>query len=225
MPMLKPFTNLGLIRKRGDVPAHGVQRQLPPALGLADYSPCGQYRYTLGRDYPPDASTTRPGYIAWLMLNPSSATELEDDPTVQRCFVRSRALGFAEAIVVNLFAFRSTAPAGMLNHLEPIGTVNDLVLREVCGGAELLMLAWGVHGRHLDRDVAVLTALRTKWRVAATTPRNLYALGINPPRVRDPIQRASPSHPLYQSYDKRALPLLLEFDEQHLITGCEVPPR
>lgn len=223
--MLKPFTNLGLIRKRGDVPAHGVQRQLPPALGWADYSPCGEYRYTLGRDYGPDDSTQRPGYVAWLMLNPSTATELEDDPTVQRCFVRARALGFAQAIVVNLFAYRATAPGDMLAQADPVGAVNDLVLREVCGGAELLLLAWGNHGRHRDRDVEVLKALRTKWRVEGSTPRNLYALGVNPPRERDPVRRTSPSHPLYLSYDQRALPLLLEFGDEHQITGCEVPPR
>lgn len=223
--MLKPFTNLGLNRKRGEVAAHGVQRQLPPALGWADYSPCASYRYTLGREYFPDVSTTRAGYIAWLMLNPSTATELEDDPTVQRCFVRARSLGFAQAVVVNLFAYRATSPEVMCDHPEPIGPVNDLVLREVCGGAELLMLAWGCDGRHLDRDVHVLQSLRTKWRVDGKTPRNLYALGLNPARQRDPIQRASPSHPLYLSYDKRALPLLLEFDDQHQITGIEVPPR
>jgi hypothetical protein len=251
--MLKPFTNYGLVRRRGEVPEGNAscrtssdpkQRRLykPPACGWADFSPCGAYRYTLGRDYDPQwrvsEVTYRPGYLVWLLLNPSEACESCDDNTTHLCFVRSRSMligyhddrsemriGWDQVIVLNLFAYIATIRQDMTRHAEPVGPFNDVVLGEVIAGADMVMLGYGCDGRHQDRDVEVLTKLRTRWWVEQGQPRNLYCLGLNPPRARDPIQRASSSHPLYQSYDKRAMRLRLEFDERHWITGCEVPPR
>ncbi|MEY3307813.1 MAG: hypothetical protein RLZZ413_1851, partial [Pseudomonadota bacterium] len=41
----------------------------------------------------------------------STATEFQNDPTVERCERRARALGFGAFRVTNIFAFRATDPA------------------------------------------------------------------------------------------------------------------
>ncbi len=249
--MLKPFTNLGLIRRRGEVPegnragrtaADPKVRRLykPPAIGWADFAPCGTYRYTLGRDYDPQwhvpGVTYRPGYCVWLLLNPSEAREDFDDNTTHLCFVRSRAMligyhadqseiriGWDQVIVLNLFAYIATMRQVMLEHDDPVGAFNDVVLGSVIAGADQVMLAYGCDGRHRDRDVEVLTKLRTRWWCDEWTPRNVYCLGGNKGAYHElrHKNRISPVHPLYQGYDKRALARLVYFDESHLITGIE----
>ncbi|MBT8413142.1 MAG: DUF1643 domain-containing protein, partial [Boseongicola sp.] len=55
----------------------------------AVYSPCEKYRYALTREW--DARGRR---LVFVMLNPSKATELANDPTVERCERRARQLGY-----------------------------------------------------------------------------------------------------------------------------------
>ncbi|HEV8035664.1 DUF1643 domain-containing protein, partial [Yoonia sp.] len=59
------------------------------APSTAIYSDCERYRYALTRTW--DAKGKR---VLFVMLNPSKATEVQNDPTVERCERRARALGF-----------------------------------------------------------------------------------------------------------------------------------
>jgi hypothetical protein len=70
---------------------------------LAHFSDCEHYRYWLRRDW--DASLPA---IAFLMLNPSTADEVVNDPTIERCQRRAIAMGYGSMIIVNLFPFRLT---------------------------------------------------------------------------------------------------------------------
>ena len=47
----------------------------------ATISPDGRYRYVLTRDWFPKR---RMGHVLWIMLNPSTASALIDDPTIRR---------------------------------------------------------------------------------------------------------------------------------------------
>ena len=85
------------------------------AASRAWYSPCGVYRYRLERVWAPGA------LLACIMLNPSTATEERNDPTIERCERRARALGFGGLSVVNLFAFRATYPADLRRAADPVG--------------------------------------------------------------------------------------------------------
>jgi hypothetical protein len=136
--------------------ADAVQQQLAAQLlGTADVSDCGCYRYSLTRPL-----ATGAGRVVWIMLNPSTADALKNDPTIVRCLGFTARLGFAEMMVVNLFAWRSTDPQGLRTAEDPIGPRNDQEILRACEGAELVILAWGVHGdlHGRDREVRLLLA-------------------------------------------------------------------
>ncbi len=92
------------------------------------------YRYTLTREVDMFGN----GEAAmFLMLNPSTADETEDDPTIRRCIGFARRWGYSTLHVANLFAFRATSPADLKMASDPIGPDNDRHLVNRLGG-------WGI---------------------------------------------------------------------------------
>lgn len=77
------------------------------------------------------------------MLNPSTATEVQNDPTVERCEQRARALGFGAFCVTNIFAWRDTDPKKMRAAIDPLGCDNDAAIRDACTWADQVIAAWG----------------------------------------------------------------------------------
>lgn len=152
----------------------------------ATFSPCRRYRYSLARTW--DASLP---ILVFLMLNPSTADELHNDPTVERCHRRAQRLGFGAVVVVNLFALRSTDPAGLYVEQDPVGPDNDATILTMCTLASRVVCAWGTHGKHLGRAAYVLDMLRN-------AGIRLHALGIN--------ADGSPKHPLYVANDAELVP-------------------
>ena len=69
----------------------------------ATFSPCRQYRFALWRYW---KSGTQ---VLFVMLNPSTADEATDDPTIRRCIGFARTWGFASRAASNLFAYRTTS--------------------------------------------------------------------------------------------------------------------
>lgn len=153
------------------------------AASRAVYSPCGQYRYVLWRDWGRAGQGT--GRVGFVMLNPSTATEMQNDPTVERCERRARALGFAGFGVANIFAFRATDPKVMRAQGDPVGPGNDAAIAGLAAEVDLVICAWGTHGAHLGRGVAVEALLRAM-------RRPLHHLGLT--------QGGAPKHPLYIGY-------------------------
>lgn len=119
----------------------------------ASFSPCRRYRYTLWRTW--DALTPSKGYAMIVGLNPSTADEKEDDPTIRRCIAFAQAWGFESLCMTNLFAYRATYPADMLAQTDPVGDENDATLRTMAERAGVLVAAWGNHGAHRARGEAV----------------------------------------------------------------------
>lgn len=147
---------------------------------VADYSDCEQFRYSLTRVW--DETAAR---VTFVMLNPSTATELQNDPTVERCERRARAMGYGAFQVVNIFAYRATDPKDMRRAADPIGQANDSAILAAAQWGALVICAWGTHGAHLDRGAEVERLLRGQ-----TTP--LYHLGLT--------KEGAPKHPLYIGY-------------------------
>ena len=150
------------------------------APSTAVYSDCERYRYSLTRVWDPAG-----GKVLFVMLNPSTATEVQNDPTVERCERRARALGFGAFQVTNIFAWRDTDPRKMRAAAEPVGPENDATILAGVDWADQVVAAWGTHGEHLGRGPAVETLLR-----ASESP--VYHLGLS--------KAGHPKHPLYISY-------------------------
>ncbi len=150
------------------------------APSTAVYSDCLRYRYSLTRVWAPEGA--RAGFV---MLNPSTATEEANDPTIERCERRARALGFGGFVVVNIFALRATDPRVMRAAQDGEGPDNRGALDQAAGWADMLIAAWGVHGAHRGQGPAIATHLRA-------LGHQLYHLGL----TRD----GHPRHPLYVSY-------------------------
>ena len=155
------------------------------ARSSALFSGCGAYRYALTREW---GAGPRLNVV---MLNPSTADETRNDPTVARCEARARGLGFGAFRVTNLFSFRATNPRDLKRADNPIGPKDDAVLEEAATWADLVLCGWGVHGAHLGRGAQVEARLR---RVAG----ELYHLGLT--------KEGAPRHPLYVGY--RVSPIL-----------------
>ncbi|MEM8579126.1 MAG: DUF1643 domain-containing protein [Pseudomonadota bacterium] len=153
------------------------------APSVAVYSDCKRYRYSLTRTW--DATQGRVGFV---MLNPSTATEVQNDPTVERCERRARALGYGAFRVVNIFAWRDTDPRKMRAATDPIGPENDAAIAEAAGWADVVIAAWGTHGAFLDRGASVA-------RLLAATGRPLFHLGLS--------KAGHPRHPLYLPYTQK----------------------
>ncbi len=111
-------------------------------------SQCRTYRYALWRDW----EMTNPTYVLFVGLNPSTADEVEDDPTIRRCVDYAKRWGYGALCMANLFAYRATKPEVMKAHAQPIGADNDRWLLELAKDAGVVVAAWGVDGAHLARD-------------------------------------------------------------------------
>ncbi len=146
----------------------------------ARFSPCRFYRYRLDIVW-----DERLPMAAFIGLNPSTADEYKDDPTVRRCrgFAVSWKCGGMR--MLNLFAYRATLPADMKAQADPVGTGNRLakLLQGITGPR---IACWGTHGAHLDRGRQVFLQLGAA---------GLHCLGLN--------ADGSPRHPLYLRSDSR----------------------
>lgn len=148
----------------------------------ATFSPCRRYRYTLWRRWGDGP------YANFVGLNPSTADETQDDPTIRRCIRFAREWGYGALCMTNLFAFRATDPKVMLAEPAPIGPQNDDWLRASGIDAGIVIAAWGAHGGHHNRDEAVLGMFA-----------NMHHLGLT--------KDGKPRHPLYLRADSTPTPV------------------
>jgi hypothetical protein len=128
-----------------------------------------------------------------VLLNPSTADETTNDPTVSRCQVRALNAGFGGLLVVNIFAWRATDPAALYQVTDPVGGLdNDFAILAAAKKSKLVVCGWGKHGALQDRGNKVLELIRSAGRVP-------HALRVN--------ADGSPEHPLYLSYKLQPQPL------------------
>lgn len=150
-------------------------------------SPCGLYRYKLERTWHSPLLGERDRRIVFIGLNPSTADGMQDDPTIRRCINFAKAWGYSGLVMLNLFAFRSTDPKGLLTAADPVGPENDATLMSETVMREVVA-CWGACG-HAERIAAVLRHL----------PANPKCLG----KTKDGL----PRHPLYVKGDVKLVEL------------------
>jgi len=150
-------------------------------------SRCETYRYRLWRRWKPASSFTQYRSMSFIMLNPSTADGLEDDPTIRRCVGFAKSMGCCTLRVVNLYGFRSPKPTDLKTADDPIGPQNDHFIRDAAMYCDHLVLAWGASkapGKKLRVDTVMSI-------IADATNRQPLCLG----QTND----GSPKHPLYIS--------------------------
>lgn len=127
------------------------------AASGAFFSPCRKWRYFLWRRWGPGRA------LCVIGLNPSTATESLDDPTIRRCIRFAKDWGFDAYWMLNLFAWRATDPmkmmlrSGLFN--DAVGLHNDAYICHYARNAGKVVLAWGNHGGLKDRGNNVVEML------------------------------------------------------------------
>jgi hypothetical protein len=127
-------------------------------LGEATISPCGQYRYRLSRDW--RLAHQEENVCLFVMLNPSTADGLKDDPTLRRCIYFAQREGHTSLEIVNLFAWRSPNPKVLAEDwVRSVGPENDEHIERAAQRAKRIIAAWGTN-ETMGRANAVLRVLR-----------------------------------------------------------------
>ena len=142
----------------------------------AEFDPSGKYRYTLTRTWRRDL-----GRVVFVMLNPSTADHMKNDPTVTRCIGFAIDHDFGSLVVINLYAYRATDPKELnKKKVKPIGNMNDEWTIREAACADMVVAAWGVNPMASQRAARVVELL---------SPRTLHCLRTT--------KAGAPKHPLY----------------------------
>jgi hypothetical protein len=152
----------------------------------ATFSACGKYRYLLGRCW--DLSLP---VLSVDMLNPSTATEEVNDPTVSKCVTIAVAEKFGALVVRNLAGYRATDPKELLVCNDPVGPLNRDVLS--LGLTDTRVGAWGRIGKRTASRLQT-----TLWR-AERRCTHVFQWTDKAPFV--------PRHPLFLKNATRLIPI------------------
>ena len=140
-----------------------------------------KYRYVLSRIW----DESKP-LVVIIGLNPSTADEKDDDNTIKKCINFSKNWGYGGLYMLNLFAFRATAPSDMFNASSPIGEENSKYIEKYSKLSDKVICAWGNNGNFKNRSKEVLLNIENK-----------FYLKLN--------KTGEPAHPLY--LNKNLIPI------------------
>lgn len=146
----------------------------------ATFSECRKYRYALWRIWDKSKSL-----VMFIGLNPSTANELNDDPTIRRVKKFAFDWGYGGVYMLNLFAYVTAYPKELKKCNDPLGN-NDKYLKEISGKCDKVIFAWGSFDEATERAREVMQMIS-----------NGYALAIN--------MDGSPRHPLYVKSDVKLI--------------------
>lgn len=132
-----------------------------------------KYRYVLTRTW----DETLPN-IMFVGLNPSTADETTDDPTIRRCINFAKSWGYGGLYMVNLFAYRSTNPNNIRIVDNPISDNNDSYISHYAKLSDKVVACWGNRGSYQKRSKEVTNLLE-----------EIYCFGQN--------KSGEPKHPFY----------------------------
>lgn len=178
----------------------------------AIFSDDADYRYRLWRCWNPELPRA-----CFVLLNPSTADEIENDPTIERQQRRvmqwSKAKGgfdsslfpgdlwyvappelrrFGSIEIVNAFAYRSTDPGSLYIVDDPVGADNDTAILNATtyahGSGGIIVCGWGSHAEFGERDFELRKFFRRH-----NLPVSAFKINAG----------GTPSHPLYLPYSMR----------------------
>jgi len=150
-------------------------------------------RFTLYRDNPVQSiQARRAGQVLWVMLNPSTADAIIDDPTIRRVMGFSWREGFGALAVVNLFAQRSTDPKHLITPARHVQIQNIETIEYHIDRCSAVVAAWGttIPKSLMSYAKAMIGIIRLH---ADNQGKPIYRLGVT--------ANGSPRHPLYVKAD------------------------
>lgn len=101
------------------------------------FSDCRKYRYALWRIW--DDSLKK---VMFIGLNPSTANEETDDPTIRRVKTFAKTWGYGGVYMLNLFTYVTAYPEELMKCGDPLGPA-DYYLLEYVKKCEKIIFAWG----------------------------------------------------------------------------------
>jgi hypothetical protein len=123
------------------------------------FSKCRTWRYMLERIWNPALP-----FCVWVCMNPSTADETRDDPTIRRVIGFSARLSYGGFRLYNVLALRATHPSDLLKHANPRGPENSAQhIAAWCKefSKEPAFIAWGdIHKKFTGDALAVIHALQ-----------------------------------------------------------------
>lgn len=152
-------------------------------LNGAQFSGCRNYRYALWRIW----DESKP-LVMFIGLNPSTANEATDDPTIRRVKRFASDWGFGGVYMMNLFAYVTPYPEELKKCNDPLGD-NDGWLEKIAEKCDKIIFAWGSFEEATERAKDIMQRF------------DGYALIIN--------KDGSPRHPLYVKADIEPVPVQL----------------
>lgn len=175
-----------------DVPADRV------TIRGATFSPCRTWRYRLWRVWDGDEDDLS-NHVAFIGINPSTADEYEDDPTMRRCRGFAERWGFSGFQMLNLFGARTKYPKVLAERHgageDVVGFDNGAAIRHVARSCKVVVAAWGACTRRHERERADVVA-----EVLLDAGVTLHCLGLTKSNQR-------PRHPLFVPYDDASAPI------------------
>ncbi len=149
----------------------------------AGFSLNRKYRYVLWRIW----DNSKP-FVMFIGLNPSTANEATDDPTIRRVVSFANRWGYGGVYMTNLFAFVTAYPEKLKECDDPLGA-NNKWLKEFAKKCERIIFAWGSFPESKERAKEVMQLF------------DGYALMIN--------KDGSPRHPLYVKGNTNPVPMYI----------------
>ena len=110
-------------------------------------SALGQHRYSLSRIWDEDK-----GKVLFIMLNPSTANAIHDDPTTIRCINYAKKWGYGGIMIGNIHSYRTKSPKILKRWLKRRAMtpnshyINIDYVKRMAKEADLIICAWG--GNH-----------------------------------------------------------------------------
>lgn len=157
-------------------PTMTIQRKLYGVDCGATFSCDRKYRYCLWRVW----DETKP-FVMFIGLNPSTANEFENDPTINSVCRLAKGNGYGGVYMMNCFAFVSTDPKLLMRNPMSDERNNDMLTVIACKCQDVVF-AWG--------NFDVVKATGRDIELCEMFPRALM-IGVN--------KNGSPRHPLFIS--------------------------
>ncbi len=145
-----------------------------------------QYRFLLWRFW------NESPRVLFIGLNPSTADEYQDDPTIKRCMGFAKAWGYGGLYICNVYGYRATNPDN-LSHVEANHAANLHAIRMAKSLCVLSVAAWG-------------DGINKVWNGNGVAD-NIKEI-LESPMCFGLTQKGNPKHPLYLPNDAELVELV-----------------